>query len=227
VGSNSRTVDFHRSVDKRDTYQFFRKPELLIEFDTDDPSFRPSLELIGEAGKTTGITRHYLKVKVSNHGDVMASRCRAKLKVIGKSSSRSPSDAKFLCWDMEPNRFIDIGAHDDELLHVVFTQSNFESNHKNGELDIYALTSTVESLHDEAKFIRAQDALGLGYFKIEINVRDGGGVYANNVYELGVDKLDKPFSLKLVSHNNSLNTKNFIPRFFCFIYNKLKKDHSI
>jgi hypothetical protein len=59
-------VDFHRSVNERNIHQFFRKPELLIEFDESDSSLRPSLELIGEDGKTTGITRYYLKVK-KNH----------------------------------------------------------------------------------------------------------------------------------------------------------------
>jgi hypothetical protein len=53
------------------------------------------------------------------------------------------------------------------------------------------LASTVESLDDEEKFIRAQDAFGLGNFKIEINMRDGGGVFANAVYKLHIDKLEK------------------------------------
>ena len=60
-------------------------------------------------------------------------------------STRHPSDTKLLCWDSEPSRFVDIGADDDELLQIVFTDSDFKGKHATGGIDMYALASTIES----------------------------------------------------------------------------------
>jgi len=147
-------------------------------------------------------------------------------KVVDKKSDRHPSDNKFLCWDSEPNRFIDIGSGDDELLNVVFTDSNFETNHERGGLDIYALVSTLESLYTESKFMRAQDAFGLGDFRIEISVREQGGNYCNARFMLHVDKPDKPFSLTLNSYSSSRNLANSIRRPLIGAYNRIKRKFS-
>jgi hypothetical protein len=170
LARDRRSSNCSVSVAEGSIHPFFRKPELNIEFDNEHPNtFTPSLQLIGQDGPT-GITRFFLKVRVNNVGHGLAKRCRAKL-YITSAQTRHPSDDKNLCWDSIPDRFIDIGAHDDELLNVMFTDSNFEARYEATAVDIFALASTLQSLHPEANFIPAQDGFGLADFRIRIRVR--------------------------------------------------------
>lgn len=207
LGRDTGISGFGNCAREGDVHQFFRKPLLAIEFDKDDTNtFTPSLELISTDNRPTGIIRYYLKVRVRNIGDAIATRCRAKLNVIrSKPSTRHPSDTKLLCWDSEPSRFVDIGADDDELLQIVFTDSDFKGKHATGGIDMYALASTIESLYPKGNFIRAQDAFGIGEFDIRIVVRDEGGNYAKAAYKLNIKEPDTPFTLELVSYDSSLN----------------------
>jgi hypothetical protein len=53
----------------RDIHPFFRKPDLSIEFDGNVPnSYTPNLQIVNPDGSRTGITRHFLKVRVKNTG---------------------------------------------------------------------------------------------------------------------------------------------------------------
>lgn len=158
MASDRSTCDFDHTTHQRMVYPFFRKPDLSIEFDENDPnSFTPQLQLVSETGEPSGVTRQYVKVRVKNTGGIIARNCRAKLKVVRNiANSSSPSDNKNLAWDNTESRYLDIARDDDEFLHVCFLDSNLERIRvANNNIDIYAVTSTVESLYGEQSFIRA------------------------------------------------------------------------
>lgn len=141
----------------------------------DDNNFTPILDLVNRDGIPTGIKRKYVKVRIKNTGGASAIKCKAELRVLrtvgNNTEQRHPSDTKILCWDSEQIKYMNIGKKpDNELLHIAFADSNFEQLHLAGDLDIYALSSTKESLYPTAPFRRAQDAFGIGDFEVDLNV---------------------------------------------------------
>lgn len=224
MASDRRICDIDRSFHQRDVYPFFRRPDLSIEFDENDPnSFTPKLQLIGESGEPSGITRQYVKVRVKNSGGIIARNCRAKLKVVRNiTSSLCPSDYKLLAWDTTETRYLDIARNDDEFLHVVFADSSFESIRQIQKTELHAMASTLSSFYD-GKFIRAQDAFGSGEFEIEIHVLSEEGCWARAVYQLKVGDVYTSLKLDLVSHKQSRTVKRFVSRLVSPISNQLKR----
>jgi hypothetical protein len=186
---------------------FFRKPELSIEYNPLDPNnFAPILEVVNTNGISSGIKRKHLKILVRNIGNATAVKCKGELSVlrtIGNTEQRHPSDIKKLCWDDEETKYMNIGKKGDkEFLHIAFADSNFEQKHLAGGLDIYALASTKESLHPTVPITMAQDAFGIGDFEVELNVigedvstKQRMILHVNRNYELlNVDIIPNPIS---------------------------------
>lgn len=185
---------------------FFRKPELSIEYNPLDPNnFTPILELVNSNGISTGIKRKYLKVLVKNTGDATAVKCKAELKILqtnDKAEQRHPSDTKTLCWDGEITKYMNIGKKKDkEFLHIVFADSNFEQKHLAGDLDIYAVASTKESLHTISS-TRAQDGFGIGDFETELNII-GDGISIKQRMTLHVDRNYEVLNINIIPNSLS------------------------
>jgi hypothetical protein len=102
-------------------------------------------------------------------------------------------------------RSINIGINREQFLHVVFGDSNFPT----GSLNIYALSSTPESLYRVINFTLAQDAFGIGDFVIELKVACDEGVSGTKRLTLHVDKDNTQLNLDLISEEGSQanNTK--------------------
>jgi hypothetical protein len=135
----------------------------------------------------SGITRKSLKVKVANQGGAIAHQCRGEFQVIS-GESRHPSDIKTLCWDNENSRSIDIGINRSEFLNIVFADSNFPTMYHGIVPNIFALSSTHESLYRRIKYTLAQDAFGIGDFVIKLTVASDEGIIDTKRLTLHVDK---------------------------------------
>jgi hypothetical protein len=223
--SDCRADNLDWSFRQRNVYPFFRKPDLSIEFNEDAlNSHTPRLQLIGQDGTRSGITRQFIKVRVKNNGGVIARNCRAKLKVVKIiAGGPAPSDNKLLAWDTTQNRYLDIAKDDDEFLHVVFSDSNFVNNRFVNHTDLYAMVSTIESFYGEEKFWRAQDSFGRGEYEIEILVRSEEGVYARAKYQLRVGDEYTSLNLRLLSHKQSITAKRMLHKLTSSISKRLIK----
>jgi hypothetical protein len=72
--------------------------------------------------------------------------------------------------------------------HVAFSDSNFPAVYQKNVLDIYALSSTPESLYRRVKYTLAQDAFGIGDFVIDLTVSSDEGVIQLKRLTLHVDR---------------------------------------
>ncbi len=123
-----------------------------------------------------------------NTGGGVAHHCKAELQVTKWDDPiRHPSlNAKRLVWG-GPSPEINIGAiGGKELLHVVFSDSRFETTPDDD--GVYALVSTMESLYPQADFVRAQDAFGAGRFEVEVTVTSEEGSSAKALLIIHVDR---------------------------------------
>jgi len=180
---------------------FFRKPKLSIILDRNDPNnYAPVLELVTQDGQLSGIKRKFLKIRVVNRGRAVAHNCTGEFHVIS-GESRHPSDTKFLCWHNQNSRSINIGINRGEYLHVIFADSNFPSLYERNGLDIYALSSTPESLYRLPKVTLAQDAFGVGDFVIELKVECDEGVIETKRLTLHVDKDNTQSNIDVITND--------------------------
>jgi hypothetical protein len=118
--SNYQPGSFSNPNDKGILYQFFVRPNLLLEY---SPS-----ESVQQAPIITGATRRYLKLIVRNRGRGIAENCEARLALIqhGSTSMRQPSqEEKPLLWDTG-EAYRTIGARvGSDLLYIIFSQDTF------------------------------------------------------------------------------------------------------
>ena len=158
---------------QRDLRQFFIKPDLFIELrDDDDATFRPELEIPGQ-----NINRQHLRVRVVNRGRGVATNCTAKFRLTGQTSdTRNPSpESKVLRWEDGSNDKTIYPRGEDEILNVIFADSDLQQRFERTGQDIFALVAT-NAAYEQREF-RAQDGFGDGNFEAELSVRSQEGAY--------------------------------------------------
>lgn len=131
--------------------RFFIKPKLKIEAEV----VSNQLDVI-----KVGITRKWLKIRITNGGGAIATNCRADLDVTHVEGLRHPSDSKRLTWD-DGSEENNIRRKDPkgEILKVTFRDSNFPLDY------IHAMTCTKEA--EEAPSFRAQDGFEFGDYNVK------------------------------------------------------------
>jgi hypothetical protein len=163
--------------------RFFSKPKLEIGAEM----ISPQLDIIGK-----GVTRKWLKVRVTNPGRAIATKCRADLDVIPAKGLKYPSDSKRLMWDDDTEeKNIRIKDSKGEILKVVFRDSDFPIGY------IHAMVSTKEA--ETLPKIRAQDGFEFGAFDVRISVAsDDAKASAQKMFRIYTGNDMNDFSIQAI-----------------------------
>jgi hypothetical protein len=169
---NSRFRNLADSGDQRNIHQFFIRPDLFIEIRNDESAtFRPELQM----DPPLNCLRQHLKVRVVNRGRGVATDCLAKFRITGwVGDTKHPStESKILIWDDgSPTKTI-YPRSEQEILNVIFADSDSEQLLDRENKNIYAMVATNEAYIERQK--RAQDGFGSGEFVAELYVKSKEG----------------------------------------------------
>ncbi|SRR6266487_3413011 len=160
---------------------FFRRPRLYIEHnESEEPNvFAPAHEFVSSGPVQRFFRQKYLRVRVYNKGRTTARNCRARLHVLptGNNPSLYPStDPKRLTWGRSPDKSdlsTEIDIHpfkDDELLHVIFSDSSFADSIVGSIAGRFAEVSTFQNLQPTPTILRVEDSFAHGDFLAELTV---------------------------------------------------------
>jgi hypothetical protein len=178
----------------KDIYvSFFIRPDLFIEVRDDEPAtFRPELQI-----PDTKISRQYLKVRVVNRGKGVATDCIAKFRITGwTGNTRHPStDSKILRWDDGSHNKLIYPRGEEEVLNVIFADSDLQQLAEQAHQDIYAFVATNDALN--YRMYRAQDGFGQGDFEAEISIRSKEWGYCLASLTIHVDHERHNLSIRL------------------------------
>jgi hypothetical protein len=122
-----------------------------------------------------------VKDKSEKYWMAAAYNCKAKLAVTEGTSQVRPYDTKRLIWDDNSESVTISPRKDSELLHIVFSDSNFGLNQN----QIFAMISDSQS--EISPSITAQNGLGIGKFTITITVTSENRAYIVKRLSLEVD----------------------------------------
>ena len=173
VCRNSRIHNRVNISRKRDLRQFFIKPDLFLEIRDDDvATFRPELQI-----PERGINRQHLRVRVVNRGRGVATNCIAKFRLTEQTpNTTNPSlDSKVLRWEDGSNDKTIYPRGEDEILNVIFSDSDLRQLTGRSGQNIFALVATNAAYTSREH--RAQDGFGHGDFYAELSVRSEEGAY--------------------------------------------------
>lgn len=159
--------------------------------------------------------QRYLKIRVKNSGYKILHNCQALVKVmIPKNADRMryPSDdEKILAWgrldnlgDLSTTRTIQ--AQSSELLHVVFSDSDFVTTPVSSPATRYACISTIERLNPpgyrsegSANGLRVEDSFSDGVFDIEIMITSDEGPYKRARFKVIVETRYMRLNMRKIS----------------------------
>lgn len=202
MGFFDEYIDFYNTAYhvNIDNPSFFR-PKLRLEFDGHrrQNDYAPS-SIIHDH------TQRYLRIYVENKGHRSVHNCQAEISVIipdGANEMLFPSDEwKRLAWgrfpqsnDLTDKR--DIRGHGKELLHIVFSDSRFESIQMSSEAEKrLAGISSIDTFHSLSSallpegqtYLKPQDGFTIGEFDLELSITSDEGPYIQAMLTIQVER---------------------------------------
>ena len=168
-GDGNRNIGAYNissSRNQRNLRQFFIRPDLFIEIRNEQATFRPELQIVD-----TNILRQYLNVRIVNRGKGVAKNCSAKLRITRwTENARHPStNSKLLRWNDGSTTKTIYPRCEEEVLNIVFADSDLQARAVEDHLDICAYVATNYALTNRQS--RNQDGFGDGDFDAELSVR--------------------------------------------------------
>jgi hypothetical protein len=155
-----------------------------------------------------------LRIRVHNKGYRILHNCSASLRVIipkDVDEKRYPSDdSKLLAWgrsadksDLTTSR--NIQAHSNELLFVVFSDSDFPNQRIEDAPTRYASIGILERL--KSNELRVEDSFTNGEFIVEIIITSDEGQYTKGKFRINVGKNWRDLTMKNLSPSERLKAK--------------------
>jgi hypothetical protein len=136
------------------------------------------------------VQRKYLRIEVENNGGEVARNCNAKLTVIQKSSNLSPSaELKFLQWTKRNVTSMDIPAHGEEFLNVIFSMDK--------QVVGSAYVATPASLNGPT-FPREMDRFSVGEYDFKVEINSEAGQKYSAVFRLKVTENWEELTMHMV-----------------------------
>ena len=213
-----RTHNISNSHNQRDLRKFFIRPDLFIEIRNEQTTFRPELQIVG-----TNILRQYLNVRIVNRGKGVATNCSAKLRITGWTENTKPpsTDSKTLRWNDTSTTKTIYPRGEEEILNVVFADSDLQARAQEDHLDIFSYVATNEALTDRQN--RNQDGFGEGDFDAEISVRseEGGYCFANMF--IRIERNHRNIRMNLSHWDRIILRYKRRPSIIRFISNRLRR----
>ncbi|MGH9911853.1 MAG: hypothetical protein ACRD4W_05380 [Nitrososphaeraceae archaeon] len=173
--SNNRVHSHCRESRSR----FFRKPELIIEYDNK----RPNIHWPARTCTFNDVTIHrqYLRVNIWNKGQGPAEHCKARLIVKPINNQKQYPSIEYveLAWGGD-TRYIQVNTITEEsiqpkerkLLHIIFSDSQFPSVKGDPPNPIHACILSKQNLERVGIFPVEQGFI-VGEFVVEITVVSG------------------------------------------------------
>lgn len=179
--------DRYNTIGRLVLSSFFSRPKLRIDREV----ITPQLQLLGPQDEPLGITRKWLKIRITN-GGALATNCRAELNTLPVQGLKYPTDSKRLIWD-DGSEEKSIRAKDlrGELLRVAFFDSYFPIGY------VHAMVCTKEA--EKSPNSRAQDGFEAGDFDVTIDIRsDDGRAFVSEKFRIHTGKDMNDFSMRAI-----------------------------
>jgi len=147
--------------------------------------------IANEGGKWEGARWKVLRINVKNDSDGMAPNCRARLQVVKTDNKGFPTtEKKYLRWVKENKTSMNLGAHIDEFLNVVFSIEN-------GIYGVNAFVAQPESIN-EGNIPRQRDGFKKGSHIVSIQIDTETGQSIEKKFRIDVTDNWEELSMSMI-----------------------------
>lgn len=171
-------------------YEIKSRPVLSVVYDprvspdTYNPEESIHFRLLDVQRTEYVVERKCLKIAIENQGGGVAEKCKATLRLLtyNPSGTRHPSgEPKSLLWDTDQVTQ-DIGINDNAILYVILSESRNRVLSRQENYHALVATPQMVKVKDSPYSIRAQDAMGVGDFYVEIVIIPKSGDFVKCVF---------------------------------------------
>jgi hypothetical protein len=182
-------------------YQYNSSRGYLYSVPNNSLFFRAKIRSNVDLSEDEYYKQKFVTIRVKNTGHNTLHNCQAELSVL-RLRDQCPSecpldDPKLLCWgrypksdDLTPER--NIQADGSQILHVVFSDSDFDNIQVSDGSKRYACVSTPECMNGnrdkvQAPYLPQEDSFANGEFIIRISITSEEGISKNQLFLLHID----------------------------------------
>lgn len=179
-------------------------------------------------GGADGWTQKYITIKVKNTGHNTLHQCYAELSVIRSNNLGPEDDSKQLTWGRYPGvskdltAFKNIQANGEQILHVMFSHSDFVNTSVSDGSKRYACVFTFECLTGNnvsrtphhATYLPSDDSFSDGKFIIKISITSEEAISKDMLFLVDVNQNYDKLNMRTLPIKNRIKPRYLYVEYF-------------